>query len=63
MMAFIDAHRTVYGVEPICQVLPIAPSTYYDYVARRAKPDRRPARVQRDDRLRAEIRRVWEENL
>jgi putative transposase len=63
MIAFIDLHRAVYGVEPICRVLPIASSTYHEYVTRRAKPDRRPARVQRNDRLRAEIRRVWEENF
>jgi len=29
MVSFIDAHREVYGVEPICRVLPIAPSTYH----------------------------------
>lgn len=38
MIAFIDDHRGTYGVEPICQVLPIAPSTYYAHVARRADP-------------------------
>jgi putative transposase len=31
MIAFIDAHRAVYGVEPICRILPIAPSTYYEH--------------------------------
>ncbi len=35
MKAFIDEHRNVYGVEPICKVLPIAPSTYYLHAARR----------------------------
>jgi putative transposase len=63
MIAFIDAHREVYGVEPICRVLAIAPSTYYEYAARRAAPARLPLRTQRDVRLRAEIRRVWEENF
>ena len=40
MIAFIDDHRTVYGVEPICKVLPIAPSTYHAYAARRADPNK-----------------------
>ena len=62
MIAFIDDHRA-YGVEPICKVLPIAPSTYHEYAARRRDPARRPARAQRDDRLCTEIRRVWEENF
>ena len=45
MKAFIDEHREIYGVEPICRVLPIAPSTYYEHAARKANPDRRPARA------------------
>jgi putative transposase len=63
MIAFIDAHRAVHGVEPICRVLPIAPSSYYARAARRADPDRLPPRVRRDARLLTEIRRVWEENF
>ena len=63
MIAFIDAHREVHGVEPICRVLPIAPSTYHEHAARRADPNRLPHRAQRDARLRPEIRRVWEENF
>jgi putative transposase len=63
MIAFIDDHRPVYGVEPICRVLPIAPSTYHEHAARRRNPARLPARARRDDVLRAEIRRVWEENF
>jgi transposase InsO family protein len=59
MVAFIDAHRETYGVEPICAVLPIAPSTYYEQKARQADPRRQPARVQRDATLRPEIERVW----
>jgi transposase InsO family protein len=58
MIDFIEKHRTEYGVEPICAVLPIAPSTYYEHRARRHDPTRRPARVQRDERLRVEIKRV-----
>jgi transposase InsO family protein len=62
MVAFIDAHRASYGVEPICAVLPIAPSTYYEAKAREADPTRRPARVQRDVQLSPEIDRVWRAN-
>jgi transposase InsO family protein len=63
MIAFIDAHRNVYGVEPICRVLPIAPSTYHAHAVRRADPGKWPDRARRDAALRPEIRRVWEENL
>lgn len=62
MTAFIDDHRGVHGVEPICKVLPIAPSTYHLHAARRVDPAKAPARVQRDARLCADIQRVWEEN-
>jgi putative transposase len=63
MKAFIDEHREVYGVEPICRVLLIAPSTYYEHAARKANPDRRPARERRDAELSHEIRRVFAENF
>ncbi|WP_429573997.1 IS3 family transposase [Paraburkholderia sp. UCT70] len=63
MITFIDDHRHVYGVEPICRVLPIAPSTYYTHVARRVNPGLVPPRAQRDRMLKDEIRRVWEENF
>ena len=62
MVAFIDAHRETYGVEPICALLPIAPSTYYEQKARAADPSRLPARAQREARLRPEIQRVWQAN-
>ena len=62
MVAFIDDHRADYGVEPICRVLPIAPSTYYMYKAREGNPALRSARAVHDEALRGEIRRVWEEN-
>ena len=62
-MAFIDDHRDTYGVEPICKILPIAPSTYYEQKARQADPGRLPPRVRRDAWLRDEIQRVWDENL
>ncbi len=63
MVDFIDEHRRQYGVEPICAVLPIAPSTYYTHRARRLDPDRRCARAKRDEVLRVEIRRVFEESF
>jgi putative transposase len=57
MTIFIDVHRQEYGVEPICALLPIAPSTYY------AKKSRPPSeRSLRDGRLQIEIIRVYEEN-
>jgi transposase InsO family protein len=62
MVQFIDEHQTDYGVEPICRVLPIAPSTYYLHKAHAAHPASRSARAQRDDRLRPEIQRVYDEN-
>ena len=62
MVAFIDDHREEYGVEPICRVLPIAPSTYHEQKARQADPSRLPGRVVRDGELRTEIERVWKEN-
>jgi putative transposase len=63
MIAFIDDHRGAYGVEPICKVLPIAPSTYYAQVARRADPTKRSARVRSDAALTIEIRRVFDGNF
>ncbi len=63
MVSFIDDHRGLYGVEPICKMLPIAPSTYYEMKARQADPARLPARTQRDLMLYPEIQRVWDENF
>ena len=62
MVAFIDKHRAEYGVEPICDVLPIAPSTYYAHRLRTHDPTQRPARAKRDETLRPQIQRVWMEN-
>lgn len=62
MTGFIDDHREAYGVEPICSVLPIAPSTYYERKAQQANPSRLSARAQRDAWLRVEIERVWKQN-
>lgn len=63
MKAFIDDHRDAYGVEPICRVLPIAPSTYHEHAARRADRARRPERTRRDEALKEEVRRVFDENF
>jgi len=63
MVAFIDAHRGEYGVEPICTELQIAPSSYYEAKARERDPERAPPRVRRDASLRGEILRVWHENF
>lgn len=63
MIAFIDDHREVYGVEPICKVLPIAPSTYHAHAARRADPEKLSTRARRDMTLKPEIVRVFAENF
>jgi putative transposase len=63
MIAFINDHRQVYGVEPICKVLPIAPSTYHAHVAKRADPGKLSARARRDIALQPEIARVFAENF
>jgi len=63
MIAFIDDHRAAHGVEPICRMLPIAPSTYYEHAARRADPSKLPDRAKRDAELCGQIRRVWDTNF
>lgn len=63
MVAFINQHRDTYGVEPICEVLQIAPSTYYAHRARAAEPSLRSDRAKRDDELRVHVRRVFDENF
>ena len=63
MIAFINDHREAYGIEPICKVLPIAPSIYHDHVAKRLDPSRLSDRAKRDEALKIELRRVFEENF
>ena len=63
MISFIDEHRSVLGVEPICRLLPIAPSTYYEVVAKRTAVDRLSARERNDIAMKVEIRRVFYENF
>ena len=62
MGGVIDDHRDAYGVESICAVVPIAPSTYFLHKARHVDPTRRSARAQRDDGWRREIQRVWDDH-
>ena len=62
MVRFIDDYRDVYGVEPICRVLPIAPSTYFQRKAWEATPESRSKRAREDDRLVVEIHRIRAEN-
>ena len=63
MLGFIETHRQDYGVEPICKVLPIAPSTVRRHAARQADPAKLPERARRDAGLKADIRRVFDENF
>jgi transposase InsO family protein len=63
MIGFIDDHRGAYGVEPICKLLPIAPSTYHAQAARRTDPARLPARARRDVVLATDIQRVFDANF
>ena len=63
MIAYIDDHKDRFGVEAICKVLPIAPATYYDHKAKQRDPDRRSDRAKRDEHLKPEIQRVWDENF
>ena len=63
MIAFIDEHRSHCGVEPICRVLPVAPSTYHEHLAQRRDPSRLSARAQRDEALMPQVMRVFTENF
>lgn len=62
MIAFIEACRADYGVEPICRVLPIAPSTFYQQAAIARDPTRARPRARRDRELMEHIRRIWQDN-
>ena len=63
MVDFIEEHREEYGVESICEVLPIAPSTFHRHRTKRVDPDRRSDREKRDDALKPKIRKIWEESF
>ncbi len=63
MIAFIDEHRAVLGFEPICRLMPIAPSTYYEVVGKRTDVERLSARARSDMAMEIEIRRVFNQNV
>ena len=63
MVSYIDNNRDEHGVESICEVLPIAPSTYYDHKDKQRYPEKRSSRARRDEQLNADIQRVWEDNF
>ena len=63
MIGFIDDHRRAYGVEPICRMLPIAPSTYHERAAQRRDRSRMSARAMQDEVLKIEVKRVFETNF
>lgn len=63
MISFIDEHRSVLGVEPICRLLPIVLSTYYEVIANRTNVGRLSACERNDIAMKAEIRRVFNENF
>ena len=63
MIAFIDDHREVHGVEPICKLLPIAPSSYRAHAAARRDPGKLSSRAKRDAELCEKIQRVYAENF
>ena len=63
VIAFMDDHRGEHGVEPMCRVLDIAPSTWHAHAAARANPDLRSKRTKEDERLNAEILRIHAENF
>lgn len=62
MIRFIEDRSADHGIEPICRVSPISPASFYDHLARRANPSRLSARAKRDEELKPEIERVFEEN-
>ncbi|HAH0939296.1 TPA: IS3 family transposase [Escherichia coli] len=62
MMPLLDKLREQYGVGPLCSELHISPSTYYHCQQQRHHPDKRSARAQRDNWLKKEIQRVYDEN-
>jgi hypothetical protein len=62
MVKFIDDHRGAHGGEPLCEMLPIAPATYYEHLAKRADPARLSDRAKRDEALGPEIQRVFDAN-
>lgn len=63
MIGFIEEQRKEYGVEPICRVLPIAPSTYHEHVSRQRDPEKMLERAKGDEALKIELKRVFDSNF
>jgi putative transposase len=63
MVTYIDENKEKHGVGSICRVLPIARSTYYDHKSKQHEPARLSARAKREDILKVDIQRIWEENF
>jgi putative transposase len=63
MIAFIDDHRAIHGVELICKLLPIAPSTYHAHLAKRDDPAKLSDRARRDAALGIKVLRVFDANF
>ena len=62
MIQFIDDHKSEYGVEPICRVLLIAPSTYHRAKDLESCPEKRSLRSQHGDYYISEIKRIWQDS-
>jgi len=62
LVPLIDEHRDRYGVEPMCAVLPMAPSTYVRHTTLVTYPERWSARAKRDEALRETIQRIWDDH-
>ncbi|EMF5137480.1 IS3 family transposase [Salmonella enterica] len=62
IMPLLDTLSGSHGVGPVCHELDIAPSTYYRHQEQRQHPEKRSLRQQRDDQLKVEIQRVYDEN-
>lgn len=63
MVSFVDEYRVTFGAEPVCKLLPIAPSTYYDHMAKRGDVDRLSSQARNDIAMKIEIRRVFDTNF
>ena len=63
MRSFVDKYRNTYGVEPICEVMQIAPSGYRRHAACKRQPELRSARAKMDDSLMPQIEQVWQANM
>ena len=60
MVKFIDDEKKKYGVESICRILPIAPSSYYCVKDEQENPEKQSRRKQSDKHLMAQIKQIWQ---